>query len=108
MSIISFLHEDGSGKINTKEGTEAMDFEIEGNPYNLNKLTDFEEYLKNKPMDMDIEMSENNIEEAASDESMENASVGKGQKYKLHDGTTQGLFFIGGCKKAYLFVSLLP
>ncbi|KAI7869196.1 hypothetical protein BDF14DRAFT_1880366 [Spinellus fusiger] len=57
-----------------------MGFEIEGNPYNLNKLTDFEEYLKNKSMN--IEMSENNIEETASDESMENASNGELEKFK--------------------------
>ncbi|KAI9247803.1 hypothetical protein EDC94DRAFT_652948 [Helicostylum pulchrum] len=41
-----------------------MYFEIEGNPYNLNKLTDSEEYLKNIPSD--IELYENSSREAGS------------------------------------------
>ncbi|KAI8050108.1 hypothetical protein BDF21DRAFT_404598 [Thamnidium elegans] len=31
-----------------------MDFEIEDDHYNLNKLTDFEKYLKNKPLDVEM------------------------------------------------------
>lgn len=50
MSLFIFLREDGDGNITNEDGTEAMDFEIEGNPYNLNKLTVFEEYQKNKPL----------------------------------------------------------
>ncbi|KAI8082392.1 hypothetical protein BDF21DRAFT_338322 [Thamnidium elegans] len=44
-----FFREDGSGNITNEDGTEATDFEVESNPYNLNKLTDFEEYLKPPP-----------------------------------------------------------
>lgn len=41
-----------------------MDFDNEDNPYNLNKLTDLEEYLKNKTLD--VELYENNSREAGS------------------------------------------
>lgn len=53
MSLL-FLREDGSGNITNQDGTEALDFEIEGDPYNLNKLSDFEEYLKNRPLDIEL------------------------------------------------------
>ncbi|KAI8085473.1 hypothetical protein BDF21DRAFT_415218, partial [Thamnidium elegans] len=68
-----------------------MDFEIEGDLYNLNKLTDFEEYLKSKPSD--VEMFENNSGEAISSKSVRDTSSVKKQTYMLHDGTTRGLFF---------------
>lgn len=74
-----------------------MDFEIEGDPYNLNKLTGFEEYLKNKPLD--VEMSENNSREAGSSENVKGTSSDKEQKYMLHDGTTHGLFFYWRLRK---------
>lgn len=90
MSLL-FLREDGSGNITNEDGTEAMDFEIEGDPYNLNKLTDFEEYLKNRPLD--IEMSENNSREDIISNSTKDTSSGSKQTYTLHDGTIRGLFF---------------
>lgn len=86
-----FLREDDSDNITKEDGTEAMDFEIEGDPYNLDKLTDFEGYLKNKPLD--VEMSENNSGKAGSSKSVKGTSSDKEQKYMLHDGTTHGLFF---------------
>ncbi|KAI9246545.1 hypothetical protein EDC94DRAFT_627068 [Helicostylum pulchrum] len=73
-----FLREDGDGNITNEDGIKAMDFEIEGNPYNLNKLTDFE-------------MFENNSTEAGS--SIIDTVSDKSQQYMLHDRTTRGLFF---------------
>lgn len=40
--FISSLHGDDSTNITNEAGTEAMNFDIEDNPYNLNKVTDFE------------------------------------------------------------------
>lgn len=38
-----FIYFTCSGNTVNENGTNAMDFEIAGNPCNLNKLTDFEE-----------------------------------------------------------------
>lgn len=72
-----FLREDGSGNITNEDGTEANDFDIESVLYSLNKPTDFEEYLKSKPLD--VEMSENNSGEAISSKSVRDTSSGKDQ-----------------------------
>ncbi|KAG2206692.1 hypothetical protein INT47_003634 [Mucor saturninus] len=68
-----------------------MDFQIGGDPFDLNKLIDLKEYLKNKPLD--VEMTDNSILEADVSSKTKDTDPDRSQKYMLHDGTTRGLFF---------------
>ncbi|KAI8072113.1 hypothetical protein BDF21DRAFT_465492 [Thamnidium elegans] len=64
LQLEHFVNLNGSGNITKEDGTEFMDFEIEGDPYNLNKPADFD-------------MSENNSREADSSKSIESTSSDK-------------------------------